>query len=543
MKPINSHLLRWGAEQIKTWESDGTWANCTLAERVQQLAQISPDLVTHIDGDEHLTVGSALSQAESLAAKLMRLGYVAGDVLAFEIPNWHEAVVIDIATSLLGLVACPIVPIYRDREVEQILLDANAKGIFVAHEFRGFDYLEMMTRIQSKLPKLQNIWTVRGHSPSVGDLKDMVTETGGIKDWPKISPHSVKLVLYTSGTTGRAKAVLHTHNTLGRVIVKCMEVWSLVPEEKTFMPSPVTHVTGFAFGIEMPFFGGGPCVFLDKWDPSIAIDIIQKHQVAFMLCATPFMQELLNLCEAQKLTLPSMRLFPCGGAAIPPELIYRVRRSLTNCTAFRLYGSSEAPLITLGYFKPGQEKLAAETDGEAYDYEVKVVNEEGLRAEPGQEGEICARGPSVFLGYANEEDNKEAFDHEGFFHSGDLGVLNAIGSLVFTGRIKDLINRGGEKISAKEVEDLLHDHPCIQEASVVAMPHERLGETVCAYVIAKNGQTLESSEILRFLENEKVAKQKLPEKFIFVTEFPKTPSGKVKKDLLRMDVIQRLKNH
>jgi non-ribosomal peptide synthetase component E (peptide arylation enzyme) len=293
----------------------------------------------------------------------------------------------------------------------------------------------------------------------------------------------------------------------------------------------------------MPYFGGGPCVFLDKWDASAAIEIIQRHQVAFMLCATPFMQELLNLCEARDITLPSMRLFPCGGAAIPPELIYRVRQSLTHCTAFRLYGSSEAPLITMGYFLPGQEKLAAETDGASYDYEVKVVDGEGRRVEAGKEGEICARGPSVFLGYANEDDNREAFDDEGFFHSGDIGILNANGSLIFTGRIKDLINRGGEKISAKEVEDLLHEHPQIQEASVVAMPHERLGETVCAYIIVKNAQELPTSDILAFLENGKVAKQKLPEKFIFVNEFPKTPSGKVKKDLLRLDVVQRLQRH
>ena len=540
MGSINSNRLRWTSEQIKAWEANGTWANRTLAERVQELHQTSPQLVTHIDGDVQLTVANALTQAESLASHLMNLGYVAGDVLAFEIPNWHEAVIIDIATSLLGLVACPIVPIYRDREVEQILLNANAKGILVAHEFRGFDYLAMMNRIRSKLPKLQHVWTVRGSSSEAVDLRELLTQTHTARAWPKVSPHSVKLVLYTSGTTGRAKAVLHTHNTLGRVIVKCMEVWSLVPEEMTFMPSPVTHVTGFAFGIEMPYFGGGPCVFLDKWDALGAIEIIQKHHVTFMLCATPFMQELLNLCEARNITLPSMRLFPCGGAAIPPELIYRVRRSLPNCTAFRLYGSSEAPLITMGYFLPGQEKLAAETDGAIYDYEVKVVDGEGCRLEPGQEGEICARGPSAFLGYADEDDNKEAFDEEGFFHSGDIGILNIDGSLVFTGRIKDLINRGGEKISAKEVEDLLHNHPQVEEASVVAMPHERLGETVCAYIIKKNANELATSDILAFLEKEKIAKQKLPEKFIFVNEFPKTPSGKVKKDLLRLDVVQRL---
>ena len=236
-----------------------------------------------------------------------------------------------------------------------------------------------------------------------------------------------------------------------------------------------------------------------------------------------------------------MRRFPCGGAAVPPELIYRVRRVLTNCMAFRVYGSSEAPFITLGYFAAGQDKLAAETDGEVYDYEIKLLNPHGLPVQYGSEGEICVKGPALFLGYLNSQDTESSFDSDGFFHTGDIGIQTPEGALVFTGRIKDLINRGGEKISAKEVEDLLHGHPAIAEAAVVAMPHARLGETLCAYVIFRKNQTATVDQILERLEEAHVARQKLPEKIIFVDDFPKTASGKVKKDLLRLDVLERLR--
>jgi non-ribosomal peptide synthetase component E (peptide arylation enzyme) len=227
---------------------------------------------------------------------------------------------------------------------------------------------------------------------------------------------------------------------------------------------------------------------------------------------------------------------------VPPEIIHRVSRVFEHCRAFRVYGSSEAPLITLGYLKDGQEKLAAETDGEVIDYEVRIVDTAGTPLPAGAQGEICARGPALFLGYGNPADTAAAFDSEGFFPTGDLGYLSAEGALVFTGRIKDLINRGGEKISAKEVEDLLHTHPGVLQASVVAMPHPRLGETVCAYLIVQPGISVTLDDIRGTLDAAGVAKQKYPERVIIVDEFPKTASGKVKKDLLREDVRRRLQS-
>jgi acyl-CoA synthetase (AMP-forming)/AMP-acid ligase II len=538
-KDISGYELRWDDAQAGLWKQSGQWEDLTLADRAQALAQQTPQAVTHVCGNAQLTAHDAWVRSGRLAAALAARGLRAGDVLAFQTANWLEAALIDLAACRLGLVLCPIVPIYRDREVELILADCRAKAIFVPHQFRGFDYLAMMNRLRPNLPQLQHVWTVQREPGSADDLAALLQEESPLPPFPKVPPDAVKLILYTSGTTGRPKAVLHTHNTLARSMRRASAYWGLRPGDTTLMPSPVTHVTGFTFGLELPFHDRVRTVLMDKWDAAQAANLIEREGVCFTLCATPFLQELLDLAEREARTLPSLRTFPCGGAAVPPELIHRVSRVLPNCKAFRVYGSSEAPVITLGYLGQGQEKLAAETDGEAIDYEVKLVDANGKLAGPNVEGEICARGPALFLGYANPKDTAEVFDAEGYFHTGDVGYRTAEGAIVFTGRIKDLINRGGEKISAKEVEDLLHQHPGVLQAAVVAMPHARLGETVCAYLIVKPSAEVTLESVSRTLAAAGVARQKCPERLIVVDEFPTTASGKIKKDLLRQDARQR----
>jgi len=541
-KDISGYEVRWDEEQARAWKQAGVWEDLTIADRARALAARAPDRVTHVSGTEQLTAQQAWERSGRLAAALAARGLRAGDVIAFQTPNWLEAVLIDLAACRLGLVLCPIVQIYRDREVELILADSRAKAIFVARRFRGFDHLEMMERMWANLPHLKHVWTVRGEPGSPDDMAALLQEDAPATEQLPVSPDSVKLILYTSGTTGRPKAVLHTHNTLVRSSRRAAEHWGLQAGDTTLMPSPLTHVTGFTYGIELPFLIDVRTILMDKWDAAQAADLIDRDGISFMLCATPFLQELLDLAERERRPLASLRTFPCGGAAVPPELIRRVARVLANCRAFRVYGSSEAPVITLGYPAAADQRLAAETDGAVVDYEVKLVDANGEPAAPDIEGEICARGPGVFVGYANTADTVEAFDDQGYFHMGDVGFRTRKGAIVFTGRIKDLINRGGEKISAKEVEDLLHQHPGVLQAAVVAMPHPRLGETVCAYLIVQPGADVTIEAVRRTLAAAGVARQKYPERLIVVDDFPKTASGKIKKDLLRQDARQQVQS-
>jgi acyl-CoA synthetase (AMP-forming)/AMP-acid ligase II len=461
--------------------------------------------------------------------------------VAFQLPNWPEALVIDLAAALLGLVVAPIVPIYRDAEVAHMLADSGACAFFFPGSYRGFDHAAMMQRLAPALPALRLRCSVRAVPAGPDSYEALLDEPGTWRGGPRVDPDAVKLLLYTSGTTGRPKAVLHSHNTGPVTLRKAFSHWRQQPGDTVLMASPVTHITGFSYGMELPLVCGTRTVFMERWDAAEAVALIDKEQVSASMGATPFLQELLTQATAQARRLPSLRLFACGGAEVPQALIRRCADVLENCRAFRVYGSSEAPLVTLGFVREGTLDLAATTDGEVVHYEVRIVDDTGQALPVGQDGEICVRGPAMALGYADAAQSAQSFDADGFFATGDLGHLTADRAIVVTGRKKDLINRGGEKISAKEIEDILHRHPAVSEAAVVAMPHERLGETVCAYVVTRSGQALDFAQVQACMARSGVARQKHPERLVLVDSLPRTASGKVQKERLRQDIRERLR--
>lgn len=541
-KDVSGWQVRLDEALIERYTASGNWPGKTLAEFAEDLARRDPDRVTHVFGAQRCTVSELLAEAELLAAGLQRRGLVAGDVVSFQLPNWREAVVIDLATTMLGLVVAPIVPIYRDAEVAFMLADAGVKAAFFPTNYRGFDYAAMMQGLAPTLPGLRLLCSVRGE-PGGDSYEAMIGEGKRLTERPKVDANAVKMILYTSGTTGRPKGVLHTHNTGPLRLRRAFENWSRGSavaglDNILLMASPVTHVTGQS-GMEIPFCSNTRTVFMERWNAVEALDLIDAEQVTASVGATPFLHELLSAAEAGGRRLPSLQVFACGGAEVPPALICKAYEVLGQCRAFRVYGSSEVPLTTLGFAGVGEMEMAASTDGQIADYEVCILDDEGNRLSVGQEGEICVRGPSMFLGYGDPEATAASFDADGFFATGDLGRVTSEGAVVITGRKKDLINRGGEKVSAKEVEDILHRMPAIKEAAVVAMPHARLGETLCAYVIAQPGAGLDLDALLAFVAASGVARQKYPEHLVVVEDFPRTASGKIRKDRLRADIRER----
>jgi len=525
---------------IARYRDSGVWLDKTVAEFAELLAEREPDKVTHVFEGRACRAGELLAEAQALAAGLQDRGLVAGDVVSFQLPNWREAMAIDLACAMLGLVVAPIVPIYRDAELAYMLADSGAKAAFFPTIYRGFDFAGMMQRLAPALPALRLLSTVRAEAPNADSYEALVGDGSRVPKRTRVDPNSVKMLLYTSGTTGRPKGVLHSHNTGPATLRHAFTHWGQKAGDTVLMASPVTHVTGFSYGMELPFCCGARTVFMERWNAAEAVDIIEREQVSASMGATPFLHELLEEAKRRGLRLPSLRIFACGGAEVPPALIRRAGDLLENCRAFRVFGSSEAPLVSLGFVREGTTDLAAETDGEVVHYEVRITGDEGHELPVGKEGEICVRGPAMALGYANPAQSAESYDAQGFFATGDLGRLTSEHAIVITGRKKDLINRGGEKISAKEVEDILHRHPAVFEAAVVAMPHDRLGETVCAYVILKSGQSLTLEDLLASVAQAGVARQKYPEHLVVVDNFPRTASGKVRKDQLRLDIRQRL---
>lgn len=539
---VSGWTTRLTDELIAENTKSGIWRNLTLADQLDDLLARNPDRVLCMEGDRHLTVAEIDRQARALASALQARGLSAGDVVSFELPNWPETMVIDLACAMLGLVCNPIIPIYRDAEVSYILKDAGTKAVFIPTTFRKFDYADMIARHRADLPALEHVITVRGEAEGATAFEDLLSE-GAPDEFvrPAVDPNAVKLIMYTSGTTGRPKGVLHSHNTIDTEIQAISKFLSLDANDVILMPSPVSHITGYLYGIQMPFTLNAPAVFMETWDAAAAADLIDAHNVTFTIAATVFLQELTDFARKNARNLPSLRYFPSGGAPVPPEVIYNAHKAFARCVCARVYGSTEAPTVTLGVNSRDEEELGATTEGYIVGHEVRIVDPvTGADVPPGVEGEILSRGPEMCLGYAAADHNAEAFEPDGYFHTGDLAMMTEAGAMVITGRSKDLIIRGGENISPREVEDALHEHPAIHEAAVVAMPHPRMGETGCAFVVLEDGAELSFEDLVAFLGKTGMARQKYPERVEIIQTFPRTAAGKIRKNVLRDEVAAKI---
>ncbi|MFV8783134.1 AMP-binding protein [Microbulbifer sp. SA54] len=517
------------------------WSNQTVSDCAWRKAKQTPDEVAiYLEDEPAITFASIAEEARRLVTGLKKLGLQQGDVVSFQLPNWREAVVVDIAASALGLIVNPVIPIYRGHELRYILKDARTKLIYIPERIRSLEFPGMIAALRAELPELEHVVTVRAQESHEGTLRyeDLVQNTPvDLAELPRVDPNSVKTILYTSGTTGNPKAVLHSHNTLSRVVQNSVDFWRLDASDIMLMPSPVTHITGYGSGMVLPFISPVKSALMARWDADAAVDFISRLGATASVGATPFLVELLEAAKRHKTRLPSMRLFACGGASVPPQLIRQCQRDLERCRAFRVYGSTETPIVTLGFIGEGELELAASTDGKIYGYDVKIVDDAGNEVPPGAAGEIAARGAGMMLGYGNAEQDRAAHDSEGYFLTGDIGVRTEDDAILITDRKKDIIIRGGENLSAKEIEDVLHGHPEIQEAAVVSMPHERLGEGVCAFIIpVSESHALDHEKVARFADKAGLARQKIPEHVEFVTSLPRTASGKVRKDILRKEV-------
>jgi acyl-CoA synthetase (AMP-forming)/AMP-acid ligase II len=528
-------LIRWNDARAHDYLAAGHWRATTLVNVARAAVRADPGHILLIEDDRKLTRGEAWDQALRLAGYFLERGLVPGDVVSFQLPNWSEAAVVALAARMTGLVINPVPPIYRASEVGYMLADCNAKLAFVPGIFRKHDYAAMVDALRPALPALQDVVVVRGEaSLTFADLlqRPPVDE----RALPSIDPAAVLIAMYTSGTTGRPKGVLHTHYTYDHRVRAMAEAWKIGANDVVFMPSPVTHITGALWCFDMPWVSGCASVLMDVWSPDEGVEFIHRSGCTVSGGATPFLQQMLDVAEERPEALASLRLFFCGGTTVSPDLIRRASDAYPNCLFFRCYGSTEMITMTLGIRDRAHRDLGAETDGEIVaPVEMRIVD--AVTDEPvidGGEGEILALGPGLFAGYLDSSDNQAAFLPDGFFRMGDLGRRVHDDYVVITGRKKDIIIRSGENISPKEVEDLLARHPAVAEAAIVAMPSRTTGEKGCAFIIPSPGQTIDLPEIRRFLDGEGLARQKFPEHVVLVGDLPRVPSGKVKKDVLRL---------
>jgi acyl-CoA synthetase (AMP-forming)/AMP-acid ligase II len=496
----------------------GLWVRPTLADSLRDAARRTPARTVVVDGDIRLDCHMLQERASTLAHTLLAR-MPPGSVVSFMLPNWHEAAVIYLAATLAGMVVNPILPSLRDRELRFILSDADSRAIFIPADFGKHDYVAMLDRVGSDMASPPEVVVLRGDAGPHTPYASLFTE-GTATGLPVLDPDAVRMILYTSGTTGRPKGVLHTHNSIHALISQIGDHWLVDDGDVFLVPSPIAHIGGSIYAFECPLLLGSTAVLMDRWDPDVAVALMTTERCTHMAGATPFLVGLLTAAELAETRLPDLKVFICGGASVSPSLIRRAAAYFEQTAVSRVYGSTEVPVTTVGAL--GDVEHAAETDGHAGIADIKLVD-----------GEIRARGAQMLVGYLHPEDETESFDDEGFFRTGDLGRWVDDEFVVVTGRAKDLIIRNGENISPKEIEDILIGHAGIAEIAVVGIPDERTGERACAVIVATDHPAPDLADLRELLMRQGVAKFKVPEQVVIWDALPKNDAGKVLKHQIR----------
>ena len=530
----------WGvrslpADLARRYVSEGFWRDESLGQMLAGAIAQHPDLTVKIRSAVRPwsgTEGEVLAAARRLAGALQARGVGVGDVVAFQLPNWVEAAISFWAAALLGAVVTPIVHFYGAKEVEYILRRTGVKVLITADRFGHNDYLATLEGLRSRMPELELIAVVGdGPFPSWTVPFDDLLQEGAPLDEPlTVDPTAPALVAYTSGTTSDPKGVVHSHRTIGFEIRQLSTMQSGNPP--LLVGAPVGHGIGMLSGLLLPVWKKQPIHLIDVWEPGAVLRSMLEDGVASGSGATFFLISLLDHPDLSDAHLALMSRIGLGGAPVPATVTERM--ASLGISAVRSYGSTEHPSTTGSTHEEPAEKRHY-TDGHPLlGCELRIVDEDGTELSRGTAGEIHSRGPDCCVGYTDASLTATIFDADGWYSTGDIGVIDSEGYLTIVDRKKDIIIRGGENISALEVEEQLLRIPGISEVAVVAAPDARLGEHACAFLrLAPGASAPDLATTRAHLESAGMARQKWPEELRVVEDFPRTASGKVQKYVLR----------
>ena len=495
-----------------------------LWQSIAARADRTPGALFAIDeSDRRMTFGAYRERADRTAAGLARLGVHNGTTVAWVLPTGLDALVLYGALSRLGAIQVPLLTAYRERELAFALRQTGAQLLVVRSRLRGVDYAGMAERVVSRGDAATRVLAVDDGALPEADTRALApTEHGSF-------------IYYTSGTTADPKGVRHTDATLRAAASGLVDALALAPDDRAAIPFALSHIGG-ALWLIASLLSGCALIVLETFDAT-AIDALARHGVTQAGAGTVFHQRYLAAQRARPDAplFPRVRAFPGGGAPKPPELHDAIKRELGGAGIVSGYGLTECPAVTMNRVGDRDEDLAR-TEGRPSPRgaEVRVVTLDGREARAGEEGEVRVRGPQLFLGYVDAALDAGALDDRGFFETGDLGSLDAGGYLTITGRLKDVIVRKGENISAKEIEDLLYEHPEVTDVAVIGVPDRELGERCCAVVVARRSAAPPTlAALASFLDERGLMRQKIPERVEIVSELPRNALGKLDKRALR----------
>ena len=505
-------------------------------DQLTQLASARPDSHAWSVEGEAITFGQLVRRVRILAGTFAAHNLGESSVIAFQLPNCVDALAIHLATRWLGAVSLPLSMAFRRRELQHVLSDAGVSLLVTADPAKYEEAAQLGAGIASEFG-IPCVHAGKGLSNSLFELEGSAVES---TEPVKTASDAPAVLLYTSGTTALPKGVLHSDRNLMFDAESILKIDDIRDGEVLFAPASVSHIAGVIFLLYLPFVRGNMACTLERWDALAAVTTIQKERCTWAAGATPFLQAILETIETQESTSMPLRVFRCGGADVAPALIRRARA--VGIVAYRSYGCSEFPTVTGSAKDP--EHRAAETDGRVHPHiSIRIVDSVNQADVPyPSAGEILLKGPERLLRYTDTNATGGAIDNQGWFHTGDLGVLDHEGFLQIVGRIKDLIIRKGENVSAKEVEDVLATHDAVREVAVVGVPDEERGEMVCAFVAVRDRRQLDISEMRHHLKMVGIARYKWPERLEVLDKLPRNATGKVRKDQLRVSAANPTPN-
>ena len=521
----------------RSMRAQGLWLDKTIDEFLAAAIAATPDKPALVAYRADRAAPRRFSYRElgdltaRAAAALRALGVGPGDVVAVQLPNWWEFVMVSLAANRIGAVVNPLMPIFREREMGFMLGFASAKVLVVPKLFRGFDHAAMAQALRAQCPDLAHVIVIDDDGPN-GFAQRLLGGSARVDTAAAVlAADALAVLMFTSGTTGSPKGVMHSLNTLVACHNALAGRFGLQADDVLLGCSPLGHMTGYAAVLMLGLRLGATVVLQDIWEARQGVAIMAAERVTFTAASTPFLADICGAVAGGALRPAQLRSFLCGGAPIPPVLIERAAREL-DLRVCSLWGMTESLSSTLTEPSRAADKSASSDGRPLAGVGISVVDDDGQPLPAGQTGRLRVRGAQMFLGYYRRPDI-ETFDADGWFDSGDLAYADDEGYIGINGRTKDVLIRGGENVPVVEIEALLYQHPAVLDAALVGYPDARLGERGCAWVVLRPGQAFDLAALQAFMAESKVAKQYWPERVEVLAALPRTPSGKIQKFRLR----------
>jgi 2,3-dihydroxybenzoate-AMP ligase len=528
-------------KDVERYNAYRWWPGLTFGDILDRAADMHSEKEAFVDGRTRLTFGQAREKIDMLALELMRRGLAPQDRVLVQLPNWNEFVLSYFALQKIGAIPVLLIDRYRQYEISHLIKRTGAVHWIVPLAYKKYDYLPIIHDIQRQHGELKNIVTVRGEAGlpgtcSLESLLDRKKLSEAEQDRLRAArpdPMAVAHMGPTGGTTGLPKIVPRTHNSILCGSDFCSRCWDFTSRDILLIAGPIGHDLSFSKGLIASVLMQGKTVFLDTTDREEICKTIEREKITAIVWVPTLTKMLLEFENLYHYDLSSLKRIHSGGGASFPALIREVTEKL-GCNYYNGFGSTEG-ITTITRTTDNLDTICGTVGRPTCPYDVyKVVDREGKQLAKGEAGELLIKGPGVFTGYYNNPaENAAAFSADGFFKTGDMAKFDAKGNVVLTGRIKDMINRGGESISATEIESLIMDHPEVVAVAVVPMPDPLLGEKVCAFVQTVSGVRLAFEDIITYLKERKASVLQLPERIEFMDVLPLTAANKLDKNALK----------